>query len=475
MRWTKDEWATIYQLLEEWTPFFSLEPSNVEEIKKYASGAIIDNEIKKLSQDTQDNTIGYKIWDALSKTDDEPLLLLHRTDLIKVQDTIGINLLKDGGNYDLLQTLQNRQEGRRERVRHNNRSFDFGWNQVALPDPMEPISFSPGGQVWFMGSTQGMILTTTPIMRSMSEPGTYSLTNPQVISTLELAKLLAPIDTISRLYNLIPVIDRYAWMIGLVKYGRPLEIRGDFVKLRPNEIITESTDRMTKQLHNEFDYALKWPDGKKEFFWHGVEVPEKYIMDRDGVTAEEYVHENNLEVKRCLFEILGGERLVTLLNAIEVQRDEYGALLEAHLNDPEWVKKMAPPKGRNDRRTAVSVGEELKTIPRVTRDGRVDNVLKSDLIKEQEKPTEEQSDFDRNMRVIERHNEAVRRARSLFGRATTRANEPRPVIYKFVKCQDATDLKWYFLPVPPTIKTAHEGVAWTYGKTEKTYAPEKET
>lgn len=35
--------------------------------------------------------------------------------------------------------------------------------------------------------------------------------------------------------------------------------------------------------------------------------------------------------------------------------------------------------------------------------------------------------------------------------------------------------KDYFLRVPPTVKTAHEGVAWTFGKTPETYNPEKES
>lgn len=35
--------------------------------------------------------------------------------------------------------------------------------------------------------------------------------------------------------------------------------------------------------------------------------------------------------------------------------------------------------------------------------------------------------------------------------------------------------KDYFLRVPPTITTAHEAVAWTFGKTAETYAPAIET
>jgi hypothetical protein len=35
--------------------------------------------------------------------------------------------------------------------------------------------------------------------------------------------------------------------------------------------------------------------------------------------------------------------------------------------------------------------------------------------------------------------------------------------------------KDYFLRVPPTVKTAHEAVAWTFGETPETYNPVMES
>jgi hypothetical protein len=35
--------------------------------------------------------------------------------------------------------------------------------------------------------------------------------------------------------------------------------------------------------------------------------------------------------------------------------------------------------------------------------------------------------------------------------------------------------KGYVLPVPPTVRTAREAVAWTFGMTAKTYRPAQET
>lgn len=39
-----------------------------------------------------------------------------------------------------------------------------------------------------------------------------------------------------------------------------------------------------------------------------------------------------------------------------------------------------------------------------------------------------------------------------------------------IDCSDPR-FKTYFIRVPPDVQTAHEGVAWTFGKTPKTYHP----
>ena len=44
----------------------------------------------------------------------------------------------------------------------------------------------------------------------------------------------------------------------------------------------------------------------------------------------------------------------------------------------------------------------------------------------------------------------------------------------FVRVKDSSTKREYYLRIPPTIQEADEGVAWTFGLSEKEYQPEKE-
>lgn len=46
---------------------------------------------------------------------------------------------------------------------------------------------------------------------------------------------------------------------------------------------------------------------------------------------------------------------------------------------------------------------------------------------------------------------------------------------QFVQVKDSSTPRVYFIQVPTFIKTAREGVAWSFGKKEKEYNPKKET
>lgn len=54
-------------------------------------------------------------------------------------------------------------------------------------------------------------------------------------------------------------------------------------------------------------------------------------------------------------------------------------------------------------------------------------------------------------------------------------------VFQAVEVQDASpdpetgDFKRYFLRVPPDVKTAHEAVAWTFGKSVADYHPSRES
>jgi hypothetical protein len=58
-----------------------------------------------------------------------------------------------------------------------------------------------------------------------------------------------------------------------------------------------------------------------------------------------------------------------------------------------------------------------------------------------------------------------------------RGDDTELVMVKVVNSTPEHDgtYKDYFLRVPPTVQTAREAVAWTFGKNEKSYAPQKQT
>ena len=48
-------------------------------------------------------------------------------------------------------------------------------------------------------------------------------------------------------------------------------------------------------------------------------------------------------------------------------------------------------------------------------------------------------------------------------------------VARYVQVQDASTPRQYFLRVPPTIQTAAEAVAWSFGLSVEDYGPAQET
>lgn len=70
-------------------------------------------------------------------------------------------------------------------------------------------------------------------------------------------------------------------------------------------------------LHNTSGYAIEWRDGYGLYFINGRSI-KKSIFERAAsgkLTKEDYINETNDEVRSAWYEILGGEKLMQLLNA----------------------------------------------------------------------------------------------------------------------------------------------------------------
>jgi hypothetical protein len=67
-------------------------------------------------------------------------------------------------------------------------------------------------------------------------------------------------------------------------------------------------------LHNTSGPALRF--GQVDFFyWFGIQVPERAILDIDSYAAAEIISEQNVEVRRALMSLYGWERILPEVNA----------------------------------------------------------------------------------------------------------------------------------------------------------------
>jgi hypothetical protein len=138
----------------------------------------------------------------------------------------------------------------------------------------------------------------------------------------------------------------YAWIsfydffykIGLVdseefvKYRDLMEANiCDMVQLESLCIVSDMPTKISRdaqnRLHCEDGKAIEWADGYGQYYWRGVYVPEKWILTPELITNEDIKNEDNLELKRCLMEIVGPERYYEILGGVVVideDNDQYG-------------------------------------------------------------------------------------------------------------------------------------------------------
>jgi hypothetical protein len=91
---------------------------------------------------------------------------------------------------------------------------------------------------------------------------------------------------------------------------------------RPNLLRGDARDR----LHNADGPALRFPDGWSVWAWKGVEVPRSVIEAPETVTLAAIDAEPNVQIRRCMIEIMTPERYVAQGGAHRVAEDETGIL-----------------------------------------------------------------------------------------------------------------------------------------------------
>jgi hypothetical protein len=103
-----------------------------------------------------------------------------------------------------------------------------------------------------------------------------------------------------------------------------------WVSERHNVLVRDEQSR----LHNAGGPAVAFPDGWAIYAWHGVRVPQEWIMRPDELTPETVLRAPNLEHRRAGIEMLGWDRMLGQLNARIIDQDpdpKVGTLLEVDL------------------------------------------------------------------------------------------------------------------------------------------------
>jgi hypothetical protein len=91
---------------------------------------------------------------------------------------------------------------------------------------------------------------------------------------------------------------------------------------RPNLLCGDARDR----LHHPSGPALCYPDGWSIWAWRGVEVPRWIIAQQDRITLATIDAEVDVQVRRCMIEIITPERYIARGGATRIAEDETGVL-----------------------------------------------------------------------------------------------------------------------------------------------------
>jgi len=91
---------------------------------------------------------------------------------------------------------------------------------------------------------------------------------------------------------------------------------------RPDLLRGDASDR----LHDASGPALRFPDGWSVWAWKGVEIPRAMIERPGQITLEAIDAASNVQVRRCMIEIMTPQRYVALGGAARASEDETGVL-----------------------------------------------------------------------------------------------------------------------------------------------------
>lgn len=102
---------------------------------------------------------------------------------------------------------------------------------------------------------------------------------------------------------------------------------------RPELLRGDASDR----LHDGKGPALRYRDGWSAFAWRGVEVPSWMIERPDSITLAAIDKQDNVQVRRCMIEIMTPQRYVEQGGAVCAAEDETGILWRRTWHADAWA------------------------------------------------------------------------------------------------------------------------------------------
>jgi len=119
------------------------------------------------------------------------------------------------------------------------------------------------------------------------------------------------------------------------------------------------------QLHCTTGPAVRYRDGWDAYFWHGISVSRRIIMQPETMTLREIQKEDNVEVRRAMRGIYGEGRYLKEIGAQLIDADyegaRKGAAPRALLQDNEGQKFLVGTDGSTGRVYYMQVPPEVKT------------------------------------------------------------------------------------------------------------------
>jgi hypothetical protein len=104
---------------------------------------------------------------------------------------------------------------------------------------------------------------------------------------------------------------------------------------RPKGLTRDAQGR----LHHATGTCMEYHDGWGFYAWHGVSVPEKIIVEPEALTREDFLSEENIEVRRAMMECMG-DRFVPNMGGYVIDEGPRGQLYQVDLaGDPERVAR----------------------------------------------------------------------------------------------------------------------------------------